>query len=96
MGISWLRRAHVIHASNAWNPTGGNLLQVLGCRLYFAHVTTLSGPRTHVFLGTQKHLTFVADLDGHVPAEALRERTIAATSLYPHLVDADPSAPAAC
>ncbi len=77
----------MIHATNAWNPTGQNLRQVAGSRLYFAHVTTLGGPRTQVFLGTQRHLTFVAELDGHLPPEEVRVSAMAAAGLYPHLVD---------
>jgi hypothetical protein len=77
----------VIHATNAWNPTGHNLRQVPGSRLYFAHATTLAGPRTQVFLGDQHHLTFVAELESHLPVEQIRAATIAAARLYPHLVD---------
>ena len=76
-----------IHASNAWNPTGQNLAPVPGCRLYFAHVDRLSGPRTLVLLGDQRHLTFVADLEGHLAATELREAAIQSAGLYPHLVD---------
>jgi hypothetical protein len=78
----------VIHATNAWNPTGRNLLSVPGTRLFYAHAESLSGPRTYVFLGTQQHLTFVADLEGHVPADSLRDRVLHDAHLYPHLVDA--------
>ncbi len=78
----------VIHATNAWNPTGHNLLGVPDTRLYYVHLEALSGPRTYVFLGSQQHLTFVADMDGHVPPEALRERMLREAHLYPHLVDA--------
>jgi hypothetical protein len=77
----------VIHRTNAWNPTGRDLRQVPGCRLYYAHRPTLSGERTQVFLGDQHHLTFVADLEGVVPAEALRAAVIAGAGVYPHLVD---------
>jgi hypothetical protein len=78
----------VIHRTNAWNPTGRDLRQVPGCRLYYVHRPTLSGERTQVFLGDQHHLTFVADLEGVVPAEALRAAVIQDAGVYPHLVDA--------
>lgn len=81
----------LIHATNAWNPTGRNLHAVPGTRLYFAHGDGLRGPRTFVLLGSQRHLTFVADLDGHVAPEQLRERLIAG-GLYPHLIDVEPAA----
>jgi hypothetical protein len=58
----------VIHATNAWNPTGYNLDEVPGTRLFYVHAEALSGPRTYVFLGTQQHLTFVADFAEHVPS----------------------------
>ena len=77
----------MIHATNAWNPTGHNLLSLPNTRLYYVHVDALSGSRTYVFLGTQQHLTFVGDLEGHVPADKLRELTLR-HGLYPHLVDA--------
>ncbi|MDQ3809435.1 MAG: hypothetical protein M3336_04005 [Chloroflexota bacterium] len=77
----------MIHASNAWNPTGQNLYGVPGTRLYYVHVESLRGPRSYVFVGDQHHLTFVADLDEHVPPEALRERVVKVARLYPHLVD---------
>jgi hypothetical protein len=64
---------------------------VPGTRLYYLHAQALSGPRTSVFLGTQHHLIFVADLDSHVPPEALRERVLAEAHLYPHLVDLEPA-----
>jgi hypothetical protein len=80
-----------IHATNAWNPTGRDLQPVDGTRLFYAHATALSGPRTFVVLGDQKHLTFVADLEGHLPADALRDVVIARFGLYPHLVDTDPA-----
>ncbi len=80
-----------VHATNAWNPTGRNLLPVPGCRLYYVCVDALSGRRTQVFLGSQQHLTFVADLEGEVPAAALRDLLIATAGLYPHLVDLDPA-----
>lgn len=82
-----------IHASNAWNPTGQTLLPVPGCRLYFHHCRTLSGERTQVFLGTQQHLTFAADLEGHVPVSDLRDLVITTAGLYPHLVDLEPAPP---
>jgi hypothetical protein len=77
----------LIHATNAWNPTGRNLRQVPGCRLYYTHTTTLGGERTQVFLGDQRHLTFVAELESHVPESELRSLVIARASLYPHQVD---------
>jgi hypothetical protein len=80
-----------IHATNAWNSTGRNLLPVPETRLFFCHVDALSGPRTYVMLGNQQHLTFVADLDGHVPSEALRSIVIEQLGLYPHLVDVEPA-----
>jgi hypothetical protein len=80
-----------IHATNAWNPTGRNLLPVPGCRLYYTHTHTLGGPRTQVFLGTQHHLTFVADLEDHVPVERLRDILVSEYKLYPHLVDLEPA-----
>src|SRR5437667_9100647 len=46
-----------IHATNAWNPTGRNLLPIPGTRLYYAHAEALNGPRTFVLLGDQQHLT---------------------------------------
>ena len=76
-----------IHATNAWNPTGRNLEPVTGTRLYFCHVTALSGERTYVFLGDQQHLTFVGDLEGKVPPENLRKIAIDQYGLYPHLLD---------
>jgi len=78
----------VIHATNAWNPTGQNLHEVPGTRLFFVHADALSGPRTYVFLGSQQHLTFVADFAEHVPPSELRERALHEIGLYPHLVDA--------
>ena len=81
----------MIHATNAWNPTGHNLTQVAGTRLYFAHVEALNGPRTFVLLGDQQHLTFVADLEGHVPPESLRGVLVEQCGLYPHLVDLRPA-----
>ena len=81
----------LIHATNAWNPTGRNLHNVQGTRLYFAHADALSGPRTFVLLGDQHHLTFVADLEGHVSPDSLRSRVLEQAALYPHLVDVDPA-----
>ena len=78
----------MIHVTNAWNPTGQNLQQVPGTRLYYTHVEALDGPRTYVLLGTQQHLTFVGDLEGHVAPEDLRHEMIVRGGLYPHLVDA--------
>jgi hypothetical protein len=81
----------VIHATNAWNPTGRNLLPVPGTRLFYAHAEALNGPRTFVLLGNQQHLTFVADVDGHIEPGSLRELTIDRFGLYPHLVDLEPA-----
>jgi hypothetical protein len=78
-----------IHATNAWNPTGRNLLPVPGTRLYYAHAEALSGARTFVLLGDQHHLTFVADLEGHADPATLRSRLIGESGLYPHLLDLD-------
>ena len=78
----------MIHATNAWNPTGQNLTAVPGTRLFYVHADALSGPRTYVFLGSQQHLTFVADLDSHVAREHLRDKVLEVAGLYPHLVDA--------
>jgi hypothetical protein len=81
----------LIHATNAWNPTGRNLLPVPGTRLFYAHAQTLSGPRTFVLLGSQQHLTFVADLEGHLDVSCLRSVVIQRSGLYPHLVDLVPA-----
>ena len=83
---------NVIHASNGWNPTGRNLTGLPGTRLFYAHVEALSGLRTYVLLGSQQHLTFVADFEGHVEPGALRDLAIGSAGLYPHLVDVDPAA----
>ena len=80
-----------VHATNAWNPTGRDLQPVDGTRLFYTHAQALSGPQTYVLLGSQKHLTFVADLEGHVDPSELRGRLLQEYGLYPHLVDADPS-----
>ena len=80
-----------IHATNAWNPTGRNLLPVARTRLFYAHAEALNGPRSFVFLGGQQHLTFVADLEGHVDASELRLLLIERFGLYPHLIDLDPA-----
>jgi hypothetical protein len=80
-----------IHATNAWNPTGLNLRPVAGTRLFFAHGQTLAGERTFVLLGDQRHLTFVADLEGHVPAAELRDIMISRYGIYPHLIDREPA-----
>ena len=80
-----------IHATNAWNPTGHNLLPVAGTRLFYTHADALNGPRTFVLLGDQRHLTFVADLDEHVDPLRLRAMLIERCGLYPHLVDLEPS-----
>lgn len=79
-----------IHATNAWNPTGRPLRPVPGCRLYYTYVEGLAGARTYVFLGTQQHLSFAGDLEGHVPEGQIRDTMIRAYGLYPHLVDLDP------
>jgi hypothetical protein len=81
----------MIHATNAWNPTGHNLQQVPGTRLYFAHVQALNGPRTFMLLGSQKHLAFVADLEGHAAIGELRELALREAGLYPHLIDLAPA-----
>ncbi len=81
----------LVHVSNAWNPTGRNLLPVPGCRLFYAHADVLGDPRTLVFLGSQQHLVFVADFAGHRPPESLRDEVIATARLYPHLVDLEPA-----
>ena len=80
-----------IHATNAWNPTVRNLLPVPGTRLYYAHAEGLNGRRTFVLLGGQQHLTFVADLEGHVEPATLRSQVIDRFGLYPHLVDLEPA-----
>jgi hypothetical protein len=80
-----------IHATNAWNPTGRDLQPLPNTRLYYTHATTLSGPRTFVLLGDQKHLTFVGDVEGHVEPSELRQLMIERYGLYPHLIDADPA-----
>ena len=80
-----------IHATNAWNPTGRNLLPVPNTRLYYTHADALSGPRTFVFLGSQHHLTFVADLEEHLDPSSLRSLVIDKFGLYPHLVDLEPA-----
>ncbi len=80
-----------IHATNAWNPTGRNLDPIPGTRLFYAHADALNGPRTFVLLGNQRHLTFVADLEGHVDPTTLRSTVIDRFGLYPHLVDIDPA-----
>ena len=80
-----------IHATNAWNPTGHDLQPVPGTRLYYADADTLTGPRTFVLLGDQHHLTFVADLEGHLDPKSLRDLLIASHGLYPHQVDLEPA-----
>ena len=84
-----------IHATNAWNPTGRDLLPVDGTRLYYCHAERLAGERTFVLLGDQKHLTFVADLEGHLEPTSLRTLLIERFGLYPHLLDAAGVEPAA-
>jgi hypothetical protein len=81
----------VIHATNAWNPTGRNLLAVPGTRLFYAHAEALNGPRTFVLLGSQQHLTFVADVEGHLDPSSLRAVVINEYGIYPHLVDLEPA-----
>ncbi len=76
-----------IHATNAWNPTGRNLQPVSGTRLYYAYIDGVAGERTYVFLGTQQHLTFVADLPGHHEPQTLRETVVTDCAIYPHLID---------
>jgi hypothetical protein len=51
----------------------------------------LTGPRTFVLLGDQHHLTFVADLEGHLDPNSLRDLLIASQGLYPHQVDLEPA-----
>jgi hypothetical protein len=80
-----------IHATNAWNPTGHDLQPVEGTRLFYAHIEGLNGARTVVLLGDQKHLTFVADLEGSLPPEDLRRIVVDQFGVYPHLVDASPT-----
>lgn len=80
-----------IHATNAWNPTGHDLQPVDGTRLFYAHIDALNGPRTVVVLGDQKHLTFVADLEGTVPSTELRSVVVDQCGVYPHLVDETPA-----
>ncbi|MDQ6671163.1 MAG: hypothetical protein M3069_10495 [Chloroflexota bacterium] len=77
----------MIHATNAWNPTGRNLQPIPGTRLFFTHADALNGPRTFVLLGNQQHLTFVADIEGHLDPATLRDLAIHRFGLYPHLVD---------
>jgi hypothetical protein len=81
----------LIHATNAWNPTGHNLLPVPGTRLFYAHVDGLNGARTLVLLGSQQHLTFVADFDSHVDPLQLRDLALSRAGLYPHQVDLEPA-----
>jgi hypothetical protein len=80
-----------IHATNAWNPTGHDLLPVDRTRLFYRHAESLGGPRTFVLLGDQKHLTFVADVEGHLEPSRLRSLLIDHFGLYPHLVDLVPA-----
>jgi hypothetical protein len=82
----------LIHATNAWNPTGHDLRRVPGTRLFYVHAEALSGPRTNILLGNQQHLTFVADLEDHLDPASLRALAIERFGLYPHLVDIDPRA----
>lgn len=78
----------LIHATNAWNPTGRNLQPIPGTRLFYTYAEALNGPRTYVLLGDQQHLTFVGDFEGSVPESVLRDRLIEEAGLYPHLLDA--------
>ena len=78
-----------MHATNAWNPTGLNLTGVPGTRLFYVHAEALSGPRTYVLLGDQRHLTFIGDFPEHVPPADLRQRLLDEYGLYPHLIDAE-------
>lgn len=80
-----------IHPSNPWNPTGLPLLPVPGCRLYYAYHEGIFGQRTFVFLGSPRHLTFVADFEGAVPPTELRERMIREYGIYPHQLDIAPA-----
>jgi hypothetical protein len=80
----------VIHATNAWNPTGHNLLPVTGTRLFYVHLAALSGDRTAVFLGDQHHLTYVLDVEGTLDPSSLRQLCLEQAGLYPHQVDASP------
>lgn len=80
-------RRPLIHASNVWNPTGRNLQPIAGYRLYFTHAQSLGGERTWVFLGSQRHLVFAADLPEHLPAASIPE-TLVAMGVYPHLLEA--------
>ena len=41
--------------------------------MFYTHAGTLTGPRTFVLLGDQQHLTFVADVAGHVSAHSAIE-----------------------
>jgi hypothetical protein len=81
-----------IHATNAWNPTGRNLLPIPGTRLYYTHADALNGPRTFVLLGDQHHLTFVADLEDQVDPASLRSILIDRFGVYPHQIDLEPAA----
>jgi hypothetical protein len=80
-----------IHATNAWNPTGRDLQPVDGTRLFYTHADALSGPHTYVLLGDQKHLTFVADLEGHLAPASIRQAVVDGLRVYPHLVDLEPA-----
>jgi len=80
-----------IHATNAWNPTGRDLQPVAGTRLFYTHANALSGPHTYVLLGDQKHLTFVADLEGHLAPASIRRVVVNDLRVYPHLVDLEPA-----
>lgn len=79
-------RRPLIHATNVWNPTGRNLQPIPGCRLYFTHAESLGGQRTWVFLGSQRHLVFAADLPEHLPAAAIPDALVA-MGVYPHQLE---------
>jgi len=81
----------LIHATNAWNPTGHNLQPVSGTRLFYAHIVGLNGQRTLVLLGSQQHLTFIGDFESHIAPDSLRQLTLERSGLYPHQVDLEPA-----
>jgi hypothetical protein len=62
-------------------------VQVPGTRLYYAHAENLEGARTFVLLGTQQHLTFVADFPMHLDPSTLRALVLERAGVYPHQVD---------
>lgn len=79
-------RRPLIHATNPWNPTGRNLRPIPGYRLYFTYAESLGGERTWVFLGSQRHLVFAADLPEQVPAGAIPD-TLIRMGVYPHQLE---------